>query len=80
MGLKMVDFSENRGHILFFIYYVFSLRKSVQISPVNQSNSFEDVALNVDTCKSQNLELLVDAADFAKFFAMKKLMITVWHT
>ena len=36
-------------------------------SLVNQSNGFEDVALNVNTNKTQNLELLLDAADFAKF-------------
>ena len=30
----------------------------------HQSNSFEDVALNVDTNKNQNLELLLGAADF----------------
>ena len=29
---------------------------------LNQSNSFEDVALNVDTNENQNLELLLDAA------------------
>ena len=34
---------------------------------MNQSNGFEDVALNVDTYETQNLELLLDAADFAKF-------------
>ena len=31
---------------------------------LNQSNSCEDVALNVDTNKNQNLELLLSAADF----------------
>ena len=36
---------------------------------MNQSNGFEDVALNVDTDKAQNLELLLDAPDFAKFLA-----------
>ena len=40
-------------------------------SLVNQSNGFGDVALNVDTYKTQNLELLLDAADFAKFIATK---------
>ena len=39
-------------------------------SLVNKSNGFEDVALNVDTNKTQNLELLLYAADFAKFLAM----------
>ena len=34
-------------------------------------NSFEVVALNVDTNKTQNLELLLDAADFAKLLAME---------
>ena len=38
---------------------------------VNQSNSFEDVALNVDTNKTQILKLLLDAAYFAKFLAME---------
>ena len=38
---------------------------------MNQSKCFEDVALNVDTNKTQNLELLLDAADFAKLLAMK---------
>ena len=40
-------------------------------SLVNQSNGFEDVALNVDTNKIQNLELLLDAANFAKFHTME---------
>ena len=34
----------------------------------------EDVALNVDTNKTQNLELLLDAADFAKFLTMEDFM------
>ena len=34
---------------------------------MNQSNGFEGVALNMDTNKTQNLELLLDAADFANF-------------
>ena len=38
---------------------------------MNQSNGFEDVALNVNTKKTQNLELFLDAADFAKFLAME---------
>ena len=38
---------------------------------MNQSNGFEDKALNVDTDKTQNLELLLNAADFAKFLAME---------
>ena len=38
---------------------------------MNQLNGFEDVALNVDIEKSQNLDLLLDAADFAKFLAME---------
>ena len=29
------------------------------------------MALNLDTNKTQNLELLLDAADFAKFHAME---------
>ena len=37
---------------------------------VSQSNGFENVALNVDTYITQNLELLLDAADFTKFLAM----------
>ena len=37
----------------------------------NQSNSSEDVALNVDTDKPQNLEFLLNDADFAKFFVME---------
>ena len=40
-------------------------------SLVNQSNGFEDVALNVDAKGTQNLALLPDAADFAKFLAME---------
>ena len=40
-------------------------------SLVNESNGFEDVALNMDTKKTQNLELLLDAVDFAKFLVMK---------
>ena len=38
---------------------------------MNQSINFEDVALNVDTNKTQNSELVVDAADFSKFLAME---------
>ena len=38
---------------------------------MNQSNSFEEVALNVDTNKTQNLELFLDASDFAKFLTME---------
>ena len=39
---------------------------------MNQSSGFEDVALNVDTNKTQNLELLLDDADdIAKFLAME---------
>ena len=38
---------------------------------MNQSNDFEDVALNVDTDKTQNLELLLDADDFAEYLAME---------
>ena len=34
---------------------------------MNQSNDFEVEALNVDTKKTQNLELLLDVADFEKF-------------
>ena len=34
---------------------------------MNQSNGFEGAALNVDTNKTQNLELLLDATDFPKF-------------
>ena len=44
---------------------------------MNQSNDFEDVALNVDTKKTQNLEL--DAADFAKFLAMEDFKHDVLH-
>ena len=33
---------------------------------MSQSNGFKVVALNVDTNKTQNLELLLDAADFEK--------------
>ena len=40
-------------------------------SLVNQLNGFKDVTLNVDTNKTQNLELLLDAADFAKFLTME---------
>ena len=36
----------------------------MQENLLNQLNSFEDVALNVDTNKNQNLELLLSAADF----------------
>ena len=32
---------------------------------------FEDVALNVDTNKTQNFELLLDATDFPNFLAME---------
>ena len=46
---------------------------------MNQSNDFEDVALNVDTRKTQNLELLLDAADFAKFLAMEDFKHDVLH-
>ena len=38
---------------------------------MDHSNGFKDVALKVDTEKTQNLELLLDAADFAKFPAME---------
>ena len=38
---------------------------------MNQSKGFDDVALNMDTNKSQNLELLLDADDFVKFLAME---------
>ena len=38
---------------------------------MNQSNSFDDVALNVATNKTQNLELLLDAADLAKFLVIE---------
>ena len=38
---------------------------------MNESNSFEDVALNVNTGKTQELELLLDATDFAKFLVME---------
>ena len=34
---------------------------------VNQSNGFEDVALNVDTDETQNLKLLLDASDVSAF-------------
>ena len=40
---------------------------------MDHSNGFKDVALKVDTEKTQNLELLLDAADFAKFPAMEDL-------
>ena len=43
--------------ILFLIQYVYYPGQSVKESLVNQSNGFEDVALNVDTKKTQNLEL-----------------------
>ena len=59
--------------ILLLMYYVYYLGQSVSKSLVNQSNGFEDVALNVDTNKTQNLDFLLDAADFAKFLAMKDL-------
>ena len=36
---------------------------------MNQSNGFEDVAFNVGTKKTQNLELMLNAANFAKFLA-----------
>ena len=51
--------------IPFLIQYVYYLGQSVLQNLVNQLNSFEDVAFNVDTNKSQNLELLRDTADFA---------------
>ena len=41
---------------------------------MNQTHSFEDVTWNVDTNKTQNLELLLDAADFANFLAMEEFM------
>ena len=41
----------------------------------NQSKNFEDVALNVGTIKTQNLELLLDDVDFAKFLSMEDLSI-----
>ena len=43
----------------------------MQKSFVNQSNHFEHVALNVETYKTLSLELLLDAAGFAKFFTME---------
>ena len=46
---------------------------------VNQSNSFEDVALNVDTNKPQNLELWLDAADFANLFKMEDFRLYKLH-
>ena len=45
---------------------------------LNQSNSFEDVALYVDTNKSQNLELLLGAADFAKFLVVEDAPFCTW--
>ena len=36
----------------------------MQENLLNQSNSCEDVALNLDTDKNRNLELLLCAADF----------------
>ena len=65
-------------YLYIIIYYKFvsntlgSLCK--KIFWINQTN-FEDVALNVDTNKTQNLELLLDAADFAKSLAMEYF----WH-
>ena len=41
---------------------------------LNLSNSSEDVAMHVDTNKSQNLELLRSAADFVKFLAAEDVM------
>ena len=38
---------------------------------MNQSNSFENVALNLETNKTQNFKLLLDAANFAKFLSME---------
>ena len=46
----------------FCLVYYFG--QSVQENLVNQSYSFEDAALNVDSNKTQNLELLLDVADF----------------
>ena len=38
--------------------------KASSCHPLNQSNCFKDMALNVDTNKNQNLELFLNAADF----------------
>ena len=38
---------------------------------MNQSKSFEDMALNVNTNKTQNLEVFLDDANFSKFLAME---------
>ena len=54
--------------ILFLIQYFDYLGKWENL--VNLKSS-ADVALNVDTNKTQNLELLLDAADWAKFLAIE---------
>ena len=50
--------------ILFLYFHVFYLGQFVQENLLNQSISFEDVAVNMDTNKSQNLKLLLDVTDF----------------
>ena len=44
-------------------------------SLLNQSNSFKDVAFYVDTNKTQNLELLLGAADFSQNFLQWKMSL-----
>ena len=70
---KSVAMSKKRVHHIYnSIFDLICLPWAVCVkSFVNQSNSLKDVALNVDTNKTQNLELLLDAADLAKFLAME---------
>ena len=53
--------------IYYFIFDLICLLPwAVCVRKSFESYSFEDVALNVDTDKNQNLELLLGEADFAK--------------
>ena len=56
---------------MFLISYVYYLGQFVLENLVNQSKSFTDVVLNVDTNETQNLELLFEAVDFAKMDDLK---------
>lgn len=40
---------------------------------MNKSTPFEDIALNVDTTKTRNLELLLGAYHFAKFLGVEEV-------
>ena len=59
---KLAAISKNVSAIWYFF-----LGQSVQEKLMNQSESFEDRALNVDTNKTHNLELLLNAHNFVLF-------------